>query len=84
MRCKGNAFGRRARTSIITHGTQYDGTIINLAPVSTYTNYSTLYASNPYTGGTWSWSEIDNLEIGVSIRREGFCTQVWAEVYYTY
>jgi prepilin-type N-terminal cleavage/methylation domain-containing protein len=84
MRIQGASSGKKARTTIITHGTQYDGTDIILSSVSTFANYSTTYVTNPFTGGAWSWSEIDNLEIGVSIRKEGFCTQVWADIYYTY
>ena len=83
MRVAGDSSGKKARTSIITHGSQYDGTDIVLSTVGSYTNYSTTYTVNPFTGSAWSWNEIDDLEIGVSIRKEGLCTQVWADVYYT-
>ncbi len=82
--CVGSTGGKKARTVLKTNGTEYLGTIINLAPVSIYTTYHTTYATNPSTSIAWTWSEVDAMEIGVSIRQGGRCTQIWAEVFYTY
>lgn len=81
--CRGPSGGKEARTYINTNGSFYTGSNINLSPISSYTEYTTSYINNPATGTSWTWSEIDAIEIGVEIRREGFCTQVWLEVFYT-
>jgi len=70
----------RIYTQIRTNGNDYSGSSIN--PTSTYTTYSTIYTNNPNTSSPWSWAEIDNLEIGVYLRRTR-CSQVYIEVYYT-
>ncbi|MFC1475027.1 type II secretion system protein [Candidatus Zixiibacteriota bacterium] len=75
--------GCRAKTIIRTGGTDYEGSDINLAPVSSFNEYSTIYTTNPNTSSPWTWTEIDDLEIGVSIRRAAPCTQIRLEVYYT-
>ncbi len=55
-----------------------------------YSNYSEEWATNPDTGSAWTWSEIDDLQIGVNMRRSDSsnpyytaCTQVYVEVDYT-
>lgn len=83
MNCVGSGSSKQARTAIRTGGTTYEGIIITLTSVSTYTIFSTPYINNPFTGSSWTWAEIDNLEAGVAIRKEGKCTQVWVEVHYT-
>lgn len=72
----------RSRTAIRTGGALYEGSDIWLT--SSYANYSTTYTANPNTSSAWSWAEIDALEIGVTTKKESFCTQVWVEVFYTY
>ncbi|MFQ5452928.1 MAG: prepilin-type N-terminal cleavage/methylation domain-containing protein [Candidatus Zixiibacteriota bacterium] len=71
----------RARTAIRTNGTLYEGNDIWLT--NSYANYSTSYITNPNTSSAWTWTEIDALEIGVTLKESAFCTQVWVEVYYT-
>ena len=71
----------RIKTAIKTNGSLYEGPDTNLT--STYANYSSTYVTNPNTSSTWTWSEIDAIEIGVTIKKEGRCTQVWLEIYYT-
>lgn len=72
----------KAKTYLRTNHQNFEGNQINLS--SSYSNYSTTYINNPATGSAWSWSEIDNIEIGTSIKKEGRVTQVYLEVYYTY
>ena len=80
VRCMGDN-DHRIKTAIKTNGSLYEGPDTNLT--STYTNYSSTYVTNPNTSSTWTWSEIDAIEIGVTIKKEGRCTQVWLEIYYT-
>jgi len=79
--CRQTSSSGRIYTRIRTNGSNYNGTQEN--PGSSYSDYSTVYTTNPGTSSAWTWTEIDNLEIGVRLRRAR-CTQVWAEVYYTY
>jgi len=72
-----------ARTSVRVGGSYDDGSTINLNPVGSYTDFSTTYDFNPTTSAPWSWTDIDAMEIGVSIQNSGRCTQVWMEVFYT-
>jgi hypothetical protein len=70
-----------ATTAIRTHNTVYSGTQNTLT--NSYTLYSTTYSTNPFTGSTWTWGEIDALEAGVRLRDTGGrCTQVWIEIEY--
>ena len=78
---EGNNNNQKARTYIRTYGNNYQGS--QLTPPSSYTVYSTTYATNPYTSSSWTWSEIDDLQIGAGLRREARLTQVWVEIYYT-
>lgn len=57
---------------------------------TSYVNYSKQWTTNPDTGSAWTWSEIDSLQIGVTLRGghtayylQTRCTQVWVEVDYT-
>jgi hypothetical protein len=55
----------------------------------TWKLYSHDWATNPKTSSAWTWEEIDNLQIGVALKRPTsyasncFCTQVYVEVDYT-
>ncbi|MFH2034871.1 MAG: prepilin-type N-terminal cleavage/methylation domain-containing protein [Candidatus Zixiibacteriota bacterium] len=82
VRAIGNSGGRKARTLIRTGGSSYSGSQNNTT--GSYVNYSTTYATNPGTSSSWTWTEIDNIEIGVDLKKDAYCTQVWLEVYYTY
>ncbi len=74
----------KARTAILTHFTNYFGPTNDLT--TSYANFSTLYTANPYTNNTWTWDEIDAMEIGVSGigasagAYDARCTQVWVVV----
>lgn len=55
----------------------------------TYADYPDVRTTNPKTGLPWTWTDVDNLEIGVIMRMGGSankehvrCTQVWAEIKY--
>jgi prepilin-type N-terminal cleavage/methylation domain-containing protein len=71
-----------ARTVIVVGGTRYYGSTIDLDAVTSYSVYSTKYATNPGTSSAWIWTDINNLEIGIDLDDDARCTQVWAEVFY--
>ncbi len=74
---------QRARTAIRIGGSTRYGTNFDLDGVSSYAVYSRSYTTNPVSGVAWTWTDINNLQIGIRSRRQARCTQVWAEVYYT-
>ena len=78
--CEETSPSGRVYTRIRISGTNYNGTVEN--PGESYSIFSTSYTNNPSTSSLWTWTEIDNLEIGVYLRRVR-CTQVYMEVYYT-
>lgn len=80
VRCKGGV-PQMNRTALITNGNLYEGS--DITPTTSYTDYSTTYNINPNTLSAWTWTEIDAMEIGVSLKGPARCTQVWAEVHYT-
>jgi hypothetical protein len=75
-----------ARSAIKTYGTIYNGTVES----STSTSYSVrsyTWTTNPNTGQSWTWSEIDALQIGLGMKTSSsfgssYCTQVNVEVNY--
>jgi len=79
--CRAVGSSEQVRTAVVIGGSVYYGTAISITNYS-YAEYSTAYSTNPATGSAWTWSAVDNMEIGVSIRRTARCTQVRAEVYY--
>jgi hypothetical protein len=90
IRSRGNFtfFGRpEAQTVLRTHSTYYTGSTVSLT--TSWAPYSTTYATNPNTGSAWTWTEVDDLEIGVMQRGIAFfglqarTTQVWVEIDYT-
>ena len=68
-------------------GTDYFGSQNTLT--STWTTFSYTWSSRPSDSGTWTWADIDNLEIGVQLYNthssyyEADCIQVYAIVNYT-
>jgi len=78
--CEETNSSGRIFTRIRTNGNNYDGSEEN--PESSFSTYSTTYTTNPSSSSAWTWAEIDNLEVGVYLRRVR-CTQVYVEVYYT-
>jgi len=82
-RASANATQPSAHVLIKTNGVSYNGTSENLTP--SYATYSYQWSNNPQTGNPWTWNEIDNLQIGVGMRKAGvgidsLCTQVYTEV----
>jgi len=68
-----------------TYGTVYAGTPGN--PSTSYVVFSVKYEKNPYTGESWNWTEIEQLQIGVKGKsgylRSGFPPNIsydWYEV----
>jgi hypothetical protein len=84
---KNAGLGVEGRTQIYTYSQYINGDATTLG--SSYANvYSQEYLTNPYTGEAWTWTEINDMEIGVGLKGfmvadEGRVTQLWAEVNYT-
>ena len=78
---------RLTKTAIKTHGTVYDGSQQGGAGAVIFNSHSTTYTTNPNTGGAWTWTEIDDMEVGVALYSIGTayvrCTQVYVVVNYT-
>jgi hypothetical protein len=91
-RCIDTPAQTSAYTHIETGGTEYNGTEETLATV--YGTFSEEWTNNPSTNTTWTWSEVDALQIGVGLRRARWtgspagrysrCTQVYASIDYDY
>ena len=72
-----------AYVHIKTNGFEYDSTAENLT--TSYALYSNPWIDNPQSGSSWTWNEIDDMQIGVGMREAGVsiesrCTQVYANV----
>lgn len=72
-----------AKTIIKTHGSVFDGPEVTL--VDDFGNYTKRWTNNPATGLPWTWAEIEDLEIGMSLRATKSthpprCTQVWVVI----
>ena len=72
-----------AYVHIKTNGLEYNGTSENLT--TSYALYSNPWTDNPQSGSSWTWNEIDDLQIGVGMREPGVaidsrCTQVYTSV----
>jgi hypothetical protein len=75
----------RVRTVIKLDEVVVEGSDISI--ITSYANYYTDYATKP-GGGTWTWTDINNLQAGVhlnvySVLYLARCTQVYVEVDYT-
>jgi trimeric autotransporter adhesin len=88
--CRANSTANNRRTFVATklktNSTLYSGTETTQIP-TTYTSYSTVYTTNPNTSSAWTWTEVNNLQVGPNIRIQntgnpGRCTQVSATVDY--
>ena len=72
-------------THIKTNETEYNGSEATIT--TSYATYSYQWDTNPQTTATWTWDEIDALQIGVGLReptsgQNTNCTQVYVEVNY--
>jgi len=70
---------------IKTHGTISE---IQVYPSTGWSGVRADWATNPHTGQGWNWNEIENLQIGVSVKREHptlpcKVTQLNADISYT-
>jgi len=80
VRCRSTIGTQRGRIVVNTYDNNYFGAF-DMA--TSYSNHSTTYAANPYSGVAWTWAEIDSLRVGVSLRSQASrCTQVWIVVTY--
>ncbi len=82
-----NNYGH-ARVAIKTDGSVYQGSEIDLP--NGWTTFTKEWKTNPKTGSAWTWGEIDDLQIGVSLKSQwvltgwgtGRCTRVYVAVDY--
>jgi len=72
--------GGYAKPSLKSDTTITDGTQISLT--TAYTTSSQQWNTNPADGQPWEWSDIDALQIGISLL-SAYCSQVYVEVNYT-
>jgi len=73
-----------AKAAIKTYGVIYEGSEYRQHGKTFVTNSET-WTLNPSTGSTWTWDEINGLQIGISLKgQKGFayCTQVYVRVDY--
>jgi prepilin-type N-terminal cleavage/methylation domain-containing protein len=76
----------RAKDELIKLALRTDATLYESSPInitSSYVDYSQAWVTNPNTTVAWTWSDINAMEIGVSLKASGRATQVWMEVFYT-
>jgi len=76
-----------ARAAIKTHGTVYTGSEESTSS-DTFVTKSYQWTQNPNTNSTWTWDEIDALQIGVDLKTgdasdSAACTQLYVEVDYS-
>jgi hypothetical protein len=67
---KNSGAGAKGRPLIKTHSTEYTGGSLQDLPNwgnNSYKRFSYTWDTNPNTGSNWTWTEIDDLEIGVQI-----------------
>lgn len=72
------------RQALKIGGTEYQAAL--KSATSYYYNRSAQWATNPFTSAAWTWTDIDNLQIGLDIQVEYGsvrCTQVYVVVNYT-
>jgi len=88
FRCRTNFGLAFAKPSLKSNSTVTDGTEIELTNTD-YVTYSQQWNTNPADGQPWGsdWSVIDDLQIGISLKRDvderAYCTQVYVEVDYS-
>ncbi len=73
--------GQLARTVLVVNSNLYTGGNINLNAYTTYTVFSTAYTTNPDTSSPWTWAELNDIQIGVGLKDQARCSQVWAEIF---
>jgi len=79
------------KPSLKSNGTVTDGNPVHLL-IGEWANYSQEWVANPADGETWEWSDIDGLQMGISLEdfsRVGgpwttYCSQVYVEIDLTY
>lgn len=69
------------RCALRTGGSLYESSDITVG--ASYANYSNTWVNNPDTSSPWTWTDIDALEIGVTLKSSCHATQVWMEVHFT-
>jgi hypothetical protein len=75
-----------AMTELLTNGQQFSGDTVSTSGTS-WTGMSTAYDVNPDTGEAWTAEEINNLQVGITLKgprnnRAALCTQVYISISY--
>jgi hypothetical protein len=86
FRCKMGNASSKAKASIKSDSTVTDGDEKVATETGVWENHSQEWATNPADSEAWEWADIDNLQIGVSLKGSYSycrCTQVYVEVDYT-
>lgn len=89
FRIRDNAYsGEIAKPCIKSDGIVTEGTAINPGGIFKWETYSQEWLTNPADGKAWEWSDIDLLQVGISLYGQriglrGLCTQVYVELDYT-
>lgn len=85
----GHITNTRIKASIKSGGTVDDSDQMYYAIIDTWENFNEEWAVNPDDSNAWEWSDIDDLQIGVSLlgypvtEKGSYCTQVYVVVDYT-
>jgi hypothetical protein len=82
-----NTYNGYARPYILIGGTGYYPSSYNFLTTS-YAEYTNTWTTNPNTSTSWTWANINSLEIGVQMYAQYStyaprCTQAWVEIIYT-
>ena len=85
LRCRMELTQGDARGILRVNGMNFPGTATSLT--TSWANYSFSWSSNPATGSTWTWSDINAMQAGLELKgqnatKPAYCTQVWVEVGY--
>jgi hypothetical protein len=81
--------GGYIQMAMTTNGQEWDGSAnpgLGIPLTSNWLEYTTVWKINPATGTTWTWTDIDNLQIGPSLycatTGGAQCTQIYIQIYY--
>jgi len=91
--CRDNSLGMPPTDSytkiILCNGTHYNESnqfTIAQGMSRPWTSYNRSWATNPFTGSSWTWDDIDSIEAGVAFignQGKSYCTQLYVVVNYT-
>ena len=76
-----------AKAAIKTYGTVFEGSEESYGGGRDWQTRTYTWTTNPFTGLAWTWDEVDDLQVGISIKSSEteikvFCTNVYVKVDY--